>query len=995
MHTARYIFLIIFLSIAGLNAETVSFEKHIVPILREHCMECHGPNESKGGLLLHTRQSLLKGGKHGAVIQPGSAEKSELMKMITSGAPGESPEMPKKNTPLKQQEVAWIAEWINAGAQWPENFVVREKLVGEGRLWSVNPLQNVSPPTTPNTPSSWEKNPIDRFIYSKLQRNHLKPSPPADRRKLFRRAKFDLLGLPATSAEIEAFIKDTDPRAWEKLIDQMLDSPHYGERWARHWLDIAHFADTHGFERDKLREHAWRYRDYVIRSLNNDKPYNQFLREQIAGDVMDPDNVDSVIATGFLSAGPWDYVGQVETKSDQLKREARALDLDDMVTQVMTATVAMTVNCARCHNHKLDPISQEDYYSLWAVFAGVKRGDRDISDAATKVYTGKKAEIEKRLRQLSFDLASLQGKSVDLADIVGNGNGFGTGTKAHGLDPRNAALKTRSFGVLGKTKATKFAKSKHEFVDGVFIPDAGDGKKGVVISTTGLTLTDLPDTSGEAWDAIRHGPVASQDITTLNGIDYNKKDHSILGLHANAGITYDLAAIRKTIGQIDLSFESVVGYGGKNDKGRADIRIYLDGKIVFKQAGLGMKDGGFPVRIPLSTKTHFLTLVSTDGGNGIGFDQIFFGDPRLIPVQSHQLTDAEQNKIDRLGKEKLAVELELKNLGTPPKFYGIVSEKAPAVHVLYRGNTETPGAQVTPGSLSSVSELDSRFDSEETSEGQRRLALANWLVNPKNPLTRRVIVNRIWHWHFGQGIVKTPSDFGLGGDSPSHPELLDWLAEEFLRKNWSIKKMHRLILTSQTYRQSSEFNAKASAVDSDNRLLWRVAPRRNDAESLRDSVLFVSGKINLTMGGPGFRDFNYKEAYAPIYTYVTPDSPELWRRSIYRFVVRGTPQPFMTTLDCPNPANLTPARSTTTTALQSLALFNNDFILRQTRYFADRVVREAGASYDAQATLAFQLAFGRKPSKDERQLSIQLIKTDSLFALCRSLFNANEFVYLD
>ncbi len=574
--------------------------------------------------------------------------------------------------------------------------------------WAWQPIRDHGSPI-----QNLKTNPIDHFIQAKLKEQHLVPSRPADPRTLIRRLTFDLHGLPPTPEEVAALVQDQNPQAYEKLIDRLLSSPRYGERYARHWLDIAHYADTHGFERDQRRDNAWHYRDYVINALNTDQPYDRFLREQIAGDVIAPNDPQAIAATGFLAAGPWDFVGQVEAKSDVLRRSARALDLDDMVTQVMTAACGVTVNCARCHDHKIDPISQREYYSLWAVFAGLKRGDRNLDPTA--------------------------------------------------------------------------------------------------------------------------------------------------------------------------------------------------------------------------------------------------------------------------------------------KVYAIIAGQPPVIQILKRGDPESPAEEsIPPGTLSLLRDLQPQLGTPATSEGDRRKALATWITDPRNPLTRRVIVNRLWHWHFGQGLVNTPSDFGLGGGQPSHPELLDYLADELLKNGWSLKRLHKLILMSATYRQSSAFNAKAAALDAQNRLLWRQNPRRIEAEATRDCVLAVSGKLNLQqLGGPGFTDFTYTEGYAPVYQHITADTPALWRRSIYRFVVRSTPHKFLTTLDCPDPANLTPARMTTTTALQSLALFNNDFILRQSRYLAERLQKEVGANIGTQIHRAYALAFSREPTSEEQQLATEFIQANDLFAFCRSLLNTNEFVYVD
>ena len=857
--------------------------------------------------------------------------------------------------------------------------------------WAVQPV------VRPAVPAAFASgNPVDAFIGAKLAEKDLAPSPEADRRTLIRRLSFDLIGLPPSPEEVAAFIADARPDAYAKLVDRLLASPHYGERWARHWLDIAHYADTHGFERDQLRPNAWRYRDYVIQSLNADKPYDQFLREQIAGDVLAAGKPESVIATGFLAAGPWDFVGQVETKSDMLKRAARADDLDDMVTQVMTASVGMTVNCARCHDHKLDPISQREYYGLWAIFAGVKRGERDVSAAEVQAHEAKLAELNRERVTLDRTISRLAGEAIDLADIVGGGNGRGTGRRGHGIDPSTGTAQEKKVGYLEGAVVNQFVRGPSAFVDGVVIPNGSvDGKTAVPITSTGLVVKDVPATSAKAWDAIRHGPVNSQASSKLGAIDYATEGHTMLGLHANAAITFDLAAIRKESGAGDLRFQATVGYGGRDGAGRADFHIYIDGELRERRLGLGSRDTGVPVDVALPVSARFLTLMSTDGGNGIGHDQIFFGDPKLAPESAPQLAEAARAELKQLRERRAALDAQIKALPQPAKVYAIKSEMPAAVHLLRRGNPETPKEAVEPGTLSWVRALPAKFEPAVQEEGQRRAALAKWVTDPRNPLTRRVLVNRLWHYHFGQGIVTTPSDFGRGGDRPSHPELLDFLADEFPAQGWSLKAMHRLIVNSRTYRQSSRFNERAASIDAQNRLLWRANPLRLDAESLRDAVLAVSGKLNPEMSGPGFRDFDYTEAYAPIYRHITADKPELWRRSIYRFVVRTTPQQFMTTLDCPNPANLTPVRATTTTALQALALMNNEFMLRQAGYLAERVEREAGANPQAVVRRTFELTFARQPSEREAVAAGKLLSSESLLALCRVALNADEFVYLD
>jgi hypothetical protein len=469
-------------------------------------------------------------------------------------------------------------------------------------------------------------------------------------------------------------------------------------------------------------------------------------------------------------------------------------------------------------------------------------------------------------------------------------------------------------------------------------------------------------------------------------------------MHANSGITFDLGHLRNTSGLSSARFCGDLGFGADQSAAatRADFTVFVDGELKFQKLKIRKDETlHLDVEIPATAKT--LTLVATDGGDGIGSDLLFIGDARLQPEISHTtLTEKEAAELARLRAELKTREDALKQVPEQQKVYAVLPiGETPVLRIHRRGNPEEEGPEVTPAAFAWTGHAPVAFGGNQTPEAERRRALADWIVHPANPLTPRVLVNRLWHHHFGQGIVSTPSDFGLGGGNPSHPELLDWLAAELQRSGWSVKHVHKLILLSAAYRQSSTMkNGEASAIDAQNRLLWRQNPRRLDAESLRDAVLLVSGRLNTERGGPGFRDFKYTEAYAPIYEYITPETPGLWRRSIYRFVVRTTPHQFMTTLDCPDPANLTPTRMQTTTALQALALSNNAFVLGMAEALAARVESEAGAG-SARIQRAFALAFQRPAAPAEAVAAEKLAKEHGLLQLCRMLLNSNEFVYID
>ena len=974
---------------------TVDFSRDVVPILQQHCIRCHRPDNRKGEVSLATAEDLIGNG----YVQVGEAEASQLIKLITPQG-GKPPRMPQDGPPLSDKQVGVLRTWITSGAQWPDILVIQEVAKAGLDWWSFQPVHRPAVPVIPlgQLPSTaWSHNPIDRFILSALVGKGLQPALPADRRTLIRRLSFDLLGLPPEPEAVEAFVNDPDPAAYEKLVDRFLTSPHYGERWARHWLDIAHYADTHGFERDQRRDNAWPYRDWVIQAFNADLPYKEFLCDQIAGDIIRPQDAQAVIATGYLAAGPWDFVGQAETRSEVLRRAARADDLDDMITQVMTSTCGVTINCARCHDHKLDPIPQRDYYALWAVFAGVRRGDREISAQESLQLEHRKQSLRSELRVVAEELAKRRGQFWDLADIVGGGDGRMTGKPGAGIDPLTGQVLVNKRGFVENVSMNSFVRSSVKFVDGVVIPDASPD--GTVISSTGVRIKNVPKTSGQVWDAIRFGPVNSQFSTRLDDTDFATADHTLLSLHANAAITFDLAALRQTGVPGEIKFTSMVGYFGETPRNGASFSVFVDGELKSQRNSLGRADGVVPIEISIPDNARFLTLMATDGGNGIGHDQICFADPWLSPAQAQPLDPGNQAEIDRLRKRRSDLEQQLKSVPAPSKVYAVLSETPAPVKLLKRGDPEQPAEEVQPATLTAITALKAELTTGTATEGERRRALAEWITATANPLTRRVLVNRLWHYHFGVGLVDTPSDFGYGGGKPSHPELLDWLADEFLRQGWSIKSMHRLLCTSQVYQQRSSVVEPAAEqgrmIDAGNRLLWRMNPRRLDGESVRDAVLTMSGKLNLEMNGPGFRDFDYQEEYAPVYRYITPDSPGLWRRSVYRFIVRTTPHQFLTTLDCPSPANLVPTRNVTTTALQSLALLNNDFMLRQSNHWAARIQKEVGPDVSQQIDRVFRLAFGRSASPDEMTAARKLVDTAGLPQLCRMMLNANEFIYID
>ena len=804
-------------------------------LLLARCSGCHGADGAESGLRLDSRAGLLEGGDFGPAAVLGKGTASELVRRVRSTADDER--MPPDEDRLSAAEVDALIRWIDAGAPWPgSDAAVLAEDARDERLdhWAWRPIVKHD---VPDAPAAFDplagvepaRNWIDHFVRGRLVENGLTPSPVADRRTLIRRLSFDLTGLPPTPAEIDAFLGDDAQDAYERLVDRLLASPRYGERWGRHWLDVVHYGDTHGYDKDKPRPNAWPYRDYVIRSLNADKPYARFVEEQIAGDVLFGDTRDGHEAIGFIAAGPWDVIGHrevPETKTDG--KIARHLDRDDMVANTIGTFASVTVHCAQCHAHKFDPVSQEDYYALQAIFAAIDRDDhRFDADPA----------VGARRRELTAS------------------------REAH----------------TATTRALEAAVRKA----------AGPRLAEIDAALAALPASDADPPDGERPSVIEGERKALDDERT-----------ALLARHTTPEQAARLAAAEHGIRDADLALSELP---------------------------------------PQATVYAATSLVRN-------------GEPRTI-------------------------------------------------HLLSRGNVLFPTREVGPGTLSLIEGLESRFAlPADHAEGDRRVALARWLTDPANPLIWRSIVNRVWHYHFGRGIVDTPDDFGRMGGEPSHTELLDWLAAELRDGGGSLKNLHRLIVNCATYRQVSSIRDEAAAVDADNRLLWRQNRRRLEAEAIRDAVLATAGTLGLTMGGPGWQDFVIEHPeQSPHYRYdlADPRDESTWRRGVYRFVVRSQTQPFMTCLDCADPSMRVANRNESVSALQSLALLNNGFMLVQAERFARRVQREAGGSIDAQVRRAFRLALGREPDDVERDTLIVLAEAHGLANTCRAILNLNEFAYVD
>jgi mono/diheme cytochrome c family protein len=1473
------------------------FADAVKPTFEQICLDCHGGKKTRSGFDLSTREGLLKGGDNGIAVTLQDAEGSRLIKMLRHN---EDPGMPYKKPPLDDAVIASISKWIALGAPYDAPLKGAEATSNNPKqketLWSVQPLTNAP---VPKVDSSWVRSPIDAFVLAKLKEKGLTPSAEADRRTLIRRLTFDLHGLPPTPAEIEAFVNDRDPNAYDKLVDRLLASPRYGERWARHWLDVVHYADTHGYDKDKRREHAWPYRDYVIRSLNADKSYGRFAAEQLAGDVLYPNDPDGIAATGFIVAGPWDLVGQTELKEGTMdKKITRTLDRDDMVANTISTFSSLTVHCARCHNHKFDPMTQKDYYSLQAVFAGIDRADRlydpdqrlfqtraaltreqDAKESQIASIAANRAQISSaRIRALNAEIAAvdqqfstagqLLGTSkgfrskitqsryqskwvqVDLGepyaldqiallpvnwkhgDFAGPGYGFPVRFKIELADdpdfkksptlvadetgadypnPGDAPYIARLDHVKGRylrvtasrlwredpktndwlfalseivavsegndvaRNATVTASDSHSeppawntkyLVDGassravLFDPSATDGFQSEIVTNAyaekwvqldlGRTVPIdhvalMPARSREAPDESGYGfPVrfrietsndpkfkVSELIADRTTYDVDNPGRSPMsfpteprsGRYVRVIATqlwkekdkerYRLALseIQVLSGADNVARSSVVTSSDSVEQGRWSARNLVDGfTSLTRMEDLSPGDGyssetatnaattkwvqfdlgesqpidaialtparyfddlgkfgyGFPVRfrIEVSDDQNFEhpsiiadetrqdvenpgSRTETFSGQGkrgrfvrISATQLWkkddneylfaLGEVEILSGKKNlalggQITASDSVEKERWGKRFLAdgfsstthlheprhpdgyrslaarnarapkwvqldlgrtlpvdvvrlfptresplpaqlrVEIcdeptfktgakvafnskgqpELKgpepfdiHCGATPARYlritaaqlagakgdyrfclaeaqvisegrnvalgarvtaldsdesanwsgrflvdgftrdGAVNNTADVlhsfrqqadwqqhrldvsaardrevrtldnepenktldlaradlakldteladlpprepvyaaanhfpeegtlspvyqprpVHLLARGDVNQPGELMQPAGLGCIHTLTNEFSLPDSAkEGDRRAALARWITDPKNAITWRSIVNRVWGYHFGRGIVDSPNDFGNMGSAPTHPELLDYLAGEFLAHGQSLKWLHRQIVSSATYRQSCAYSEEAAKIDSGNQFLWRMNRERLDAESLRDAILEVSGKLDLKMGGPGFDLFEFKDDFSPHYMYDQHpvNDPKSLRRSIYRFIVRSVPDPLMETLDCADPSQSVPVRNTTITALQALTLLNNPFVVSMADAFAERLKKDASAPQQ-QIDEAFRLAFGRKATDTERDSFAQYSSKYGLANACRLIFNSNEFIFID
>ena len=994
---------VLILTIQGycLADEATHFDQVVAPLIAQRCLSCHGESDSKAGLNLSEKKAMLSGGDSGVAVIPGQPDQSLLWQYI------ESDMMPPKK-PLASQEKDILRRWIAEGAVWGSDRIDPFRFSTEERAgidwWSLQPMGAVSPPPARSIDSS--PHPIDRFLDQSLQRNGLQLSAEADRRTLIRRLSFDLLGLPPSTDDVKQFVSESSEDAWLKLVDRYLESPHYGERWARHWLDIVRFGESNGFEYDEPRDSFWHYRDWVIQALNQDLPYDQFVRLQLAGDVLHPQDRHAVAAAGFLVAGPHNTTLPA---NDAMRMSMAQDELEELAGTVAQTFLGLTVNCARCHDHKFDPISQKDYYSFAAAFMGVTHGERTIPVPLTDSQRQRLAAIDDEILMASEKRRALEEPA------------------------RHAILSERAIG--DRSEMTAPTPLLHwEFADGLQEIHASISAelKGAARIDQGALIVDGKD----SFAATAPIPVEINEKTLEVWVQLDRLDQAggaAISLQTPDGMAFDAIVFGEREPAMWMAgsngFVRTQPFHGEPETEAAERVVQL--AIVYRKDGTvtGYRDGvayGQPYQSPgLQTfaagksQLVFGLRHSPVGGNrllagrisrAMLYDRALSADEVLASAQSRdrtfvsreqllaKLTSDDRNQHQQLTDRVTALKQEHAAIVASERqvIYTCLSTQPAVARILKRGEVTSPGDEVRPAGLPAISTMDSDFGlAVNVSDAERRLHMAEWVTDRRNALFARVMVNRLWHYHFGQGLVTTPNDFGFNGGRPSHPELLEWLAAEFQRSSYSLKAMHRLILTSAAWRQGSTMKPEAMTVDADNRLLWRKSPVRLEAEVIRDAALFVSGTLNAEVGGRGYRDVeHYKYRGSNFYRSLEEAQGTSFRRTVYRFSPRGGRNSLLDTFDCPDPSSTSPKRAATVTPLQSLSLMNNSLIFRLSDALADRVREHAGDSPERQIAEVYQRVFSRDASETEIRQAVEFTTEHGLSAFCRIALNSNEFLYV-
>jgi hypothetical protein len=1076
MNRLRFALFITSLFASRTTAAPTDFVRDVRPILQKHCYSCHGSKQQKSGLRLDIKSQAFRGGdSYGPSIIAGKALASPVIQFISGGDADLT--MPPDGDGLSAVEVTMLTNWVVEGAIWPDG-VDLAWLEDRRDHWSFKPVAAADQPAVAD--ASWPRCAIDHFILARLEQEGLQPAPQANRVDWLRRVYFDLIGLPPTPEQVSDFDHDQRDDAYERVVDQLLKSPRYGERWAQHWLDVVRYADTHGFEVNTERPNAWPYRDYVIRAFNSDTPYDQFIREQLTGDLSGQD-----AATGFLVTAAALLPGQIGKDAASIRR-ARQDELGEIVINTGRTFLGLSIGCARCHDHKFDAISSRDYYAMQAFFSGVHYGDRPIRSPEADAKRLEIESLKKCVAEIETKLAVYQ----PLAQVGGGQTPTDPRINEHvfepleakfvrmrihdanlhpslGLiepcidefeiytaeqNPRNVALANGGTKVTASGSRTSASHRLEHVNDGQY------GNSHSWMSSEpgrGWLLFELPEPvriGKIVWSRDRNGQYSDR-LATAYTLEVGTSSHAMKRIAFLPPLRSAVSAkrnidrfqplttdrLRFTIHETNrlapcideleifdvrgtnVALASLGTIASSSGNAPASEKHKLehvnDGQYGNGRSWMSSEDGRGWVELRFSKLQHIERVEWARDRQGKFSDRLPLKytievlDERqawriVATAQDRRqqgadeqkrnryttagLTVDEAAKVERLVTEVKRLESQITAASASQMVFGGQFTKPEATHLLFRGDPEQPQEEVAAAVLTALGNIRLPADAADQ---ERRRGLADWIASPQNPLTSRVMVNRIWQWHFGTGLVETASDFGRTGTKPTHPDLLDWLATEFVRSGWSTKQMHRLLVLSATYRQSSQIDRLAQLKDANVRWLWRFPSRRLESESIRDGMLAVSGRLNLKTGGPGFDLFRSRgglNGFPPIESF---DESGL-RRLIYAHKIRMERDIVFGAFDCPDAGQSTPRRRQSTTPIQALNLLNSRFTLEEAEAFAARVQADVGDNVTMQICRAYQLAFGRNPDAVEINDSIAVVEQHGMSTLCRVIFNSNEFLFL-
>jgi hypothetical protein len=1025
--------------LVGAEDDAAFFEKNVRPLLVAKCQVCHGSAQNAmAGLALDTREHVLKGGGRGPALIPGKPAESLLIRAVTA-AEG-APKMPPSGK-LKDAEIAALTEWVQRGAPWGAATPVSNE---KAKYWSFEAPRAQPLPSVKD--AAWVKSPIDAFILAGLEIRGLRPAPPADKRTLIRRAAYDLTGLPPTEEQVRAFLADSSPDAFARVVDRLLESPRYGERWGRHWLDVARYADSNGLDENLVYRHAWRYRDYVIQAFNKDKPYDQFVREQIAGDLLPPTSdlatrFERYTATGFLSLG-----AKMLAEDDPVKMEMDIVD--EQLDTAARTFMGLTVGCARCHDHKFDPIPTADYYAMAGIFKSSKTMENFKVVAKWHEFVLAPDDEVKKLREHE---AKIEAKQKEINKLH----------KSH-LDPLVAEARAKTGAYLlaahevSRGATTKLEPSKGQplvvreaasFHEGnaprqlqrgqpnvpagvkgpyfaayiVNVPAAGDYQLELLEEEAGSGTADLlvngalvkkgappvqnraasPDAGG--WSV--QGVFALQAGANTIRLEHKSRFPYFEKLKLTPS-ALPAGTAPRTTAQVAQQYGVNLGYLGQwveeFDRAKGAPASVLFAWLEYGKPWAAWSSpaaklfAGYESASREKLAARYQELFNDPANKE--FNEFLLAKAGVYkePPDARQYFDADaQTALAKLEEERKALEAATPDL---PRAMGVTEGAKPDdLEINIRGSHWTLGKKVPRGFLSAIGGAPELHDRESG-----RLQLANWITRPDHPLTSRVMANRLWRWHFGRGIVPTTDNFGRLGEKPTNQPLLDWLALEFVRRGWSAKEMHRVMMLSSTYQMSSAYNERAAETDPENTLLWRMPRRRLEAEAIRDGIMAASGGLDLSMGGT---ILEYKDRQ-----YVSNTAKrggvdyDLSRRAVYIPVVRSSMYEVFQAFDLPDPSTPSGDRNASVVAPQALFMMNGAVMLEHSKKFAAALLARQDLDDAARIRDAYERALSRPPSPAELDRALTFIaqmtragrdRSQAWQSFVKSLMSSNEFIYLN